>query len=184
VILPGFLSGSESNMRYWAKAPAVRRLYQFTPNDTHDWDSTEDMVLVDRMWHGENRKLLLHADRNGVFYVIDRATGKFLAASPLVRASGVKGWDENGRPITTENWRANPEGTTVYPSLGGGSNFQAPSYSPLTSWMYFAYLFMMGRGVIQSARLRLRRASSFRVGGTGVASDLRPPTGRQLPPRA
>ncbi|HMD70605.1 MAG TPA: c-type cytochrome, partial [Bryobacteraceae bacterium] len=43
--------------------------YQFTPNDTHDWDSTEDLVLVDRMYHGQTRKLMLHADRNGVFYV-------------------------------------------------------------------------------------------------------------------
>ena len=82
---------------------------------------------------------MLHADRNGVFYVLDRETGKFLSAAPFVRASWVKGWDADGRPITTENWRANPEGTTVYPSLGGGSNFQAPSYSPLTGWMYFAY---------------------------------------------
>ena len=119
--------------------------YQFTPNDTHDWDSTEDMVLVDRMWHGQQRKLLLHADRNGVFYVIDRATGKFLAASPFVRATWVKGWDAEGRPITTENWRASPEGATVYPSLGGGSNFQAPSYSPQTGWMYFNYFDGPGR---------------------------------------
>ena len=57
--------------------------YQFTPNDTHDWDSTEDMVLVDRVWHGVNRKLLLHADRNGVFYVLDRTNGKFLAAQSV-----------------------------------------------------------------------------------------------------
>jgi alcohol dehydrogenase (cytochrome c) len=113
--------------------------YQFTPNDTHDWDSTEDLVLVDRMWRGQQRKLLLHADRNGVFYVIDRASGKFLAASPFVRATWVKGWDAEGRPITTDGWRASPEGSAVYPWLGGGSNFQAPSYSPLTSWMYFTY---------------------------------------------
>ncbi len=113
--------------------------YQFTPNDTHDWDSTEDMVLVDRMWHGQNRKLLLHADRNGVFYVLDRTDGKFLSAAPFVRATWVKGWDKDGRPITTENWRANPEGTIIYPSIGGGTNFQAPSYSPQTGWMYFMY---------------------------------------------
>jgi alcohol dehydrogenase (cytochrome c) len=119
--------------------------YQFTPNDTHDWDATEDVVLVDRMWHGQNRKLLMQANRNGVFYVLDRVTGKFLAGSPFVRASWVKGFDENGRPITTENWRANPEGTTVYPSLGGGSNFQAPSYSPQTGWMYFMYYDGPGR---------------------------------------
>ncbi|MEP6915804.1 MAG: c-type cytochrome, partial [Acidobacteriota bacterium] len=46
--------------------------YQFTPNDGHDWDSTEDMMLVDRVWRGQSRKLLMHADRNGHFYVLDR----------------------------------------------------------------------------------------------------------------
>lgn len=114
--------------------------YQFTPNDTHDWDATEDLVLVDRVWHGQPRKLLLQANRNGIFYVLDRTNGKLLAGSPFVRATWVKGWDENGRPITTEGWRATPEGAVIYPTLGGGSNFQAPSYSPKTGWMYFAYI--------------------------------------------
>ncbi|SPF51086.1 Pyrrolo-quinoline quinone (modular protein) [Candidatus Sulfopaludibacter sp. SbA4] len=113
--------------------------YQFTPNDTHDWDATEDVLLVDRVWRGERRKLLLQADRNGVFYVLDRITGAFLSAAPFVRTSWVSNWDSAGRPITTSDWRSTPEGSTVFPALGGGSNFQAPSYSPQTGWMYFAY---------------------------------------------
>jgi PQQ-dependent dehydrogenase (methanol/ethanol family) len=113
--------------------------YQFTPHDSHDWDSTEDMVLVDRAWHGENRKLILHADRNGVFYVLDRTNGKMLAATPFVRTTWVKGWDENGRPITNPNWGASADVNYVYPALGGGSNFQAPSYNPRTGWLYLAY---------------------------------------------
>lgn len=113
--------------------------YQFTPNDSHDWDSAEDMVLVDRVWHGRMRKLLLHADRNGVFYVLDRTDGKLLSATSFVRTNWVKSWDENGRPMTTSTFRATPEGTYVYPGLGGGTNFQAPSYDPQTGWFYLAY---------------------------------------------
>ena len=113
--------------------------YQFTPNDTHDWDSNEDTILVDRMWHGQPRKLMLHADRNGVYYVLDRVTGKMLSATPFVRASWVKEWDDNGRPVVLDGWRANAEGVTVYPSLGGGTNFQAPSYSSKTGWEYLVY---------------------------------------------
>jgi alcohol dehydrogenase (cytochrome c) len=113
--------------------------YQFTPNDTHDWDATEDVMLVDGVWKGEQRKLLLQADRNGVFYVLDRITGAFLSATPFVRTSWVSSWDSAGRPVTTPDWRSTPEGSTVFPALGGGSNFQAPSYSPQTGWMYFAY---------------------------------------------
>ncbi len=119
--------------------------YQFTPNDTHDWDSTEDLVLVDRLWHGQKRKLLLHADRNGVFYALDRRNGDFLSASPFVRATWVKGWNAAGLPITTENWRASETGTTVYPSLGGGTNFQSPSYDPQTGFMYIVYYDGPGR---------------------------------------
>ena len=113
--------------------------YQFTPNDTHDWDSTEDTILVDRRWHGQPRKLMLHADRNGVFYVLDRVTGKLLSATPFVRTTWVKEWDANGRPVFTEGSRANAEGVTVYPSLGGGTNFQAPSYSAKTGRYYLVY---------------------------------------------
>ena len=113
--------------------------YQFTPNDTHDWDSTEDMVLVDRAYHGQNRKLLLHADRNGVFYVLDRTDGKLLSAAPFVRTTWVDHWDANGRPVTKPGWRASPEGAVVFPALGGGTNFQAPSYSPQTGWLYVVY---------------------------------------------
>ena len=113
--------------------------YQFTPNDTHDWDATEATVLVDRMWHGQMRKLLLQANRNGAFYVLDRTNGKFLNATPYVRASWVKSWDKDGRPILAEGNRSTPEGAEVFPALIGGSNFQAPSYSPLTGWMYVAY---------------------------------------------
>jgi alcohol dehydrogenase (cytochrome c) len=113
--------------------------YQFTPNDTHDWDSTEDTILVDRQWRGQARKLMLHADRNGVFYVLDRTNGKLLSATPFVRATWVKGWDANGRPVFADNWRANAEGVTVYPSLGGGTNFQAPSYSSKTGWYYLMF---------------------------------------------
>jgi PQQ-dependent dehydrogenase (methanol/ethanol family) len=154
--------------------------YQFTPNDTHDWDSTEDMVLVDRMWHGQNRKLLLHADRNGVFYVLDRTTGKFLAAWPFVRATWVKGWDENGRPITTENWRASPEGVTVYPSLGGGSNFQSPSYSPQTGWMYFMYYDGPGRYSIGPAPFE--PGKQYQGRGAGAGGFGAPAPSSQAPP--
>jgi PQQ-dependent dehydrogenase (methanol/ethanol family) len=111
--------------------------YQFTPGDSHDWDSTEDVILVDRMFHGQQRKLLLHADRNGMFYVLDRTNGKFLAGTPFVRQTWNAGFDENGRPKLVPGWDSRPEGSIpVYPSLGGGTNWQSPSYSPDTGWMY------------------------------------------------
>jgi PQQ-dependent dehydrogenase (methanol/ethanol family) len=114
--------------------------YQFTPNDGHDWDSTEDMILVDRMWRGQNRKLLMHADRNGHFYVLDRTNGAFLSGTPFIHQTWNTGFDEKGRPMPVPGSNSRPEGSIlVYPTGGGATNFQAPSYSPLTGLFYLAY---------------------------------------------
>jgi len=114
--------------------------YQFTPGDTHDWDSTEDMALVDRTFQGQARKLLVHADRNGFLYVLDRTNGKFLKATAFVKQTWNAGFDENGRPKFVEGSHASPEGSiAVFPSLVGGTNFQSPSYDPATGWLILEY---------------------------------------------
>jgi PQQ-dependent dehydrogenase (methanol/ethanol family) len=117
--------------------------YQFTPNDSHDWDSEEDMVLADQMVDGKPRKLLLHADRNGVFYALDRTNGKFLWAKPFVKATWVKGWDKQGRPIVDHDTDAMPEGKIVWPATGG-TNFQAPSYDRQSNMLYLQYVEAQG----------------------------------------
>ena len=113
--------------------------YQFSPHDTHDWDSNQDMMLVDRSFHGEPRRLLMHADRNGHFYVLDRATGKFLAATPFTTQTWSAGFDADGRPILAAGSQASAAGSVVAPSIGGATNFQAPSYSAATGLVYLAY---------------------------------------------
>src|SRR5579872_184915 len=65
--------------------------YQCTPHDIHDWDATEPLVLADTQYRGEQRKLLLHADRNGFFYVLDRTNGKVLLAHKFVQLSWASG---------------------------------------------------------------------------------------------
>jgi alcohol dehydrogenase (cytochrome c) len=123
-----------------ADTGTLRWHYQFTPNDGHDWDSVQDLVLVDRVWRGQNRKMLMHADRNGHFYVLDRATGQFLSGTPFIYQNWNKGFDEKGRPQQVPGSNSSPEGSfLVYPTLGGGTNFQAPSYSALTGWFYLSY---------------------------------------------
>jgi alcohol dehydrogenase (cytochrome c) len=113
--------------------------YQFTQNDGHDWDSTEDVVLVDRMWHGQNRKLLLHGDRNGHFYVLDRTNGEFLSGTPFIYQNWNAGFDARGRPQPVPGSNSSPEGSfLVYPS-GGATNWQSPSYSPQTGLFYLEY---------------------------------------------
>ena len=114
--------------------------YQFTPNDGHDWDSCQAVVLVDRLWRGRMRKLLLHADRNGLFYALDRETGEFLSGTPFVYQNWNNGFDSHGRPIVVPGSNSSPQASfLVYPTVGGGTNFQAPSYSAQTGWLYLAF---------------------------------------------
>jgi alcohol dehydrogenase (cytochrome c) len=144
--------------------------YQFTPNDGHDWDSAQALVLVDRVWHGQARHLLMHADRNGMFYVLDRTNGKFLAATPFVYQNWNTGFDASGRPRIVPGSNSSVEGSFfVYPTVGGGTNFQAPSYSPLTGLFYLAYSENGQRYVSQPAAFEQGRQYIGR-GQAGAAS--------------
>lgn len=110
--------------------------YQFTPGDTHDWDANEDVILADQNIGGVQRKVLLQANRNGMFYTLDRTNGKFISATPYVKQTWNKGFDAAGRPIFAPGWKSSPEGVNVAPSLIGGANWQNPSYDPGRSLLF------------------------------------------------
>jgi alcohol dehydrogenase (cytochrome c) len=111
--------------------------YQFTPHDTHDWDSAQPMVLVDDNWQGKPRKLLMTANRNGMFYVLDRTNGEFLQGSKLsTKVTWLKGFEKNGRPIVDPGSISTREGVAVCPGGGGGANMPDVSYSPITKLFY------------------------------------------------
>lgn len=115
----------------------LKWFFQFTPHDTHDWDAQSIPVLVDLPWKGEKRKLLLHANRNGFFYVLDRATGEFLSATPFIdKLTWAKGVDAKGRPIEVPNMEPTPAGRLVCPSLRGASNWMSPAFNPQTGLLY------------------------------------------------
>jgi alcohol dehydrogenase (cytochrome c) len=112
--------------------------FQFTPNDSHDWDSAQVPVLADIDWNGTPRKVMLWANRNGFFYVLDRATGKFLRGNAFVQQTWAAGLDENGRPIRLPGTEPTTEGTKLYPGMQGGTNWYSPSWSPHTGLFYVA----------------------------------------------
>jgi alcohol dehydrogenase (cytochrome c) len=115
-----------------ADTGTLRWHYQFTPHDHYDYDSVQVPVLADITLHGAPVKAMFWANRNGNFYVFDRATGRFLHAKPFVRVNWMKGFDANGRPIQTRQ----PAGLPTYPGIQGGTNWYSPSYSPRTKLMY------------------------------------------------
>ena len=111
--------------------------YQFTPGDEYDWDATQVPVLVDMDWQGKPRKLMLFANRNGFFYVLDRVTGQFLMAKAFVKQTWNDGFEPNGRPIKNpEFWPKPMGGILVNPGTQGGTNWYPPSYSPRTGLFY------------------------------------------------
>jgi alcohol dehydrogenase (cytochrome c) len=110
--------------------------FQFTPNDGMDWDSAQIPVLVDLVWNGTPRKLMLWANRNGFFYVLDRTNGAFVRGAPFVKQNWAAGLDANGRPIRLINTRASGEGVLTYPNAQGGTNWFSPSWSPRTGLFY------------------------------------------------
>jgi len=119
-----------------ADSGKLRWHFQFTPHDVHDWDSNQVPVLMEGIVNGRARKLVLQANRNAFYYMLDRTTGEFLSGNPYVKQTWASGLDKRGRPIVLPNTAPTPEGTLVYPGLGGGTNWYSPSYSPSTRLFY------------------------------------------------
>jgi alcohol dehydrogenase (cytochrome c) len=120
-----------------AKTGELKWYYQFTPHDTHDWDAVQPMLLVDEVWEGKPRKLLMHGDRNGMFYVLDRTSGEVLKTANLsTKVTWHRGFMQDGKPIVDPGSIATKEGIAACPGGGGGANFQATSYNPKTRLFY------------------------------------------------
>ena len=128
---------SDSLLALDAGTGKLKWYFQFTPHDTHDWDAQAWPVLLDTTYEGRARKLMLHANSNGYFYVLDRETGEFLRATPFVeRLNWAKGIAPKGKPIANPGMEPSPNGTRVCPSVRGATNWMSPSYNPGTGLLY------------------------------------------------
>ncbi len=115
----------------------LRWYYQFTPHDLHDWDATETPMLVDAEFQGRARKLLVQANRNGFFYVLDRVTGQFLLGEPFVhKMTWASGIGADGRPKVLPGSEPTPQGVKVCPSVEGATNWMSTAYNPATGLFY------------------------------------------------
>lgn len=108
----------------------LRWYFQFTPHDLHDWDAAQTPVLADAVVGNTRRKVLALANRNGFYYLLDRATGEFLLGTPFVRQTWADGLDARGRPRVRASATPTRAGVLVYPSSTGATNWWASSYDP------------------------------------------------------
>jgi alcohol dehydrogenase (cytochrome c) len=121
------------------KTGKIKWHYQFSPNNPFDYDSVAEMVLADMNIEGKPTKVLMDANRNGFFYVLDRTNGKLLTANPYVKVNWATGIDlKTGKPIETDVTKDAREGkkVTVFPSILGGKNWEPMSFNPQTGIAY------------------------------------------------
>jgi glucose dehydrogenase len=111
--------------------------FQETPGDHWDYTSVQPMVLADLVINGKPRKTLLHAPKNGYFYVLDRITGEFIHGDKYVkRLTWATGLDPKGRPIEAKGARYKTEPVSLSPGPGGAHNWQSMAFSPATKLVY------------------------------------------------
>jgi len=109
--------------------------YQETPGDHWDYTSTQPMILADITIDGTPRKVILHAPKNGFFFVIDRTNGKFISAKNFVDVNWATGYDANGRPIEVPAARGDDPYDSV-PGPYGAHNWHPMSFNPQTGLVY------------------------------------------------
>ncbi len=110
--------------------------YQETPGDNWDYTSTQPMILADLTIAGKPRKVILHAPKNGFFFVIDRTNGQFISARNFVPVNWAKGYDKKGRPIETAMARPKDKPFDAIPGPFGAHNWHSMSFNPQTGLAY------------------------------------------------
>jgi alcohol dehydrogenase (cytochrome c) len=146
--------------------------FQFTPNDSHDWDSTHVPVLFEADVRGARRKLVAVANRNAFYYVLDRSSGEFLAGRAYSKQTWAKGLDDRGRPIVLPDTEPSEAGTLVWPNLNGATVWFSPSYNPAEGLLYVA--------VREIASIYFKRKAEYKPGTFFAGGgEAQPPGGAQ-----
>jgi alcohol dehydrogenase (cytochrome c) len=134
--------------------------FQFTPHDVRDWDAVEIPVLLDAQFQGQPRKLLVQANRNGYYYVLDRTNGKFLHGAPFVKSlTWSTGLTPDGRPILVPGKEPTLQGNEICPATLGATNWPSPAYNPDTHYFYAV--------VTEGCSINYRGSDNFEPRGTG-----------------
>ena len=170
---------SDSILALDAKTGRLKWYYQYTPHDLWDWDAQQPPVLVDADWQGKPRQLLLHANRNGFFYVLDRTNGALLLAKPFVKKlTWAREIGADGRPVLNPGQEPTAEGTKVCPAVEGATNWFSTSFNPATGLYYVQTLekctvYTKAPERVAGRQVLLRRIDEGGAGRTGPEDPAR-----------
>lgn len=110
--------------------------YQETPGDNWDYTATQDIILADLKIDGTLRKVMLHAPKNGFFFVVDRTNGKFITAKNFVDVNWATGYDADGRPMVNPEMRRTDKAIEVIPTVFGAHSWHSMSFNPVHGLAY------------------------------------------------
>jgi alcohol dehydrogenase (cytochrome c) len=158
--------------------------FQFTPHDTHDWDANHIPVLADLTIDGKPRKVVMVANRNAFFYMLDRTTGAFIRAKQYVHQTWAKEIAANGRPVEIPGQVPTEEGTLTCPDLYGGTNFMSPSFDQVTGLFYvtaretcMTYIARAPKEGYKAGDLTMGGTFKYGKGASGALRAMNPITG-------
>jgi len=164
---------SDSILALDPRSGTLKWHFQFTPHDLWDWDAQQPPVLVDTMWNGRPRQLLLLANRNGFFYVLDRKDGQLLLAKPFVKKlTWAREIGRDGRPVLNENQEPSAGGTRVCPAVEGATNWFSTSFNPATGFYYVVALEKCT--IYTKSPSQWVQGKSYYSGTTRTAADEKP----------
>jgi alcohol dehydrogenase (cytochrome c) len=149
--------------------------YQMSPNDPFDHDGANALVQTELTVQGKPTKVVMQAGRNGFFYVLERATGKLIAANKYVKVTWADHVDmETGRPVWSETTKQivnEPATIVTYPNISGGTNWFPMSYSPLTG---LAYVNTINQGAEYRASMSVDELQKLQPGESHRGLNLKP----------
>lgn len=163
---PGTNLYSNSVIALDAASGHLKWYFQFTPHDEHDWDAAQIPILADLPVDGRPRHLLLWANRNGFYYVLDRDTGRFLHGVPFEHQTWARGLDSAGHPDVLPGISPSDTGTFLYPSVVGATNWWSPSFDAARALVFVPTLHLGGTYYLDK---QMRRGELFTGGASTQA---------------
>jgi quinohemoprotein ethanol dehydrogenase len=152
--------------------------YQTVPNDNWDFDSVQQLMLLDLNINGRTRKVIMQAAKNGFFYLLDRVTGEFLSAQPFVKVSWALSMGEDGRPVVNPAAYYDQDPISIYPTGGGAHNWAPMSYNPTTGLVYIPSSY---QSFPYQAQAEYKPGSTGYVRPSGPTKTIEPSFGPEPP---